>query len=485
MPRSGLDALVAGCLMAPFPGHRPPRWLLERLEGGLGGVCLFAGNVASREQVAELVAALRAVRPDVVVALDEEGGDVTRLHAAGGSPHAGAATLGAADDVALTCAVGSAIGAELAAVGVDVDLAPCLDVNSDPANPVIGVRSFGADPDLVARHGVAFVEGLRSAGIGACAKHFPGHGDTSVDSHLDLPAIRASRHLLEGRELVPFRAAIQAGVAAVMPSHLLVPALDDEPASVSRRILVEVLRGELGFAGAIVTDALDMRGICREGGIAAATVRALAAGADLCCLGAVIGEAELAAVHRAVVGAVARGALDEGRLAEAASRAAGLRARRSAPVTRGSGSTAASDHAARRALQVEGTLREPCRRALVVTCRAEPNIAAGDVPWGIAADVCRRDPSARAVDAGPATRARTLLAQARTRPLVVVARDAHRHGWQAELLAALAAERPDVVCVEMGWPAPATVPVAARLLTFGAARPNASAAAELLVGGPS
>jgi beta-N-acetylhexosaminidase len=482
MPPARVERLIDGCLMAPFPGLDPPAWLLHRIERGLGAVCLFGTNIANPDQLHRLVASLRSARADLVVALDEEGGDVTRLHSTTGSPHAGHATLGAVDDPDLTRAVAGEIGAELAAAGIDLDLAPCLDVNSDPQNPVIGVRSFGSTPELAARHGVAFVRGLHDAGVRACAKHFPGHGDTAVDSHLDLPTIDVGAEVLQERELVPFRAAVGAGVDAVMPSHLLVPAVDDRPASVSRRFLVDVLRTDLGFTGAVVTDALDMGGICRDGGMPAAAVRAIAAGADLCCLGASAGADDIATVAGAISAALADGALGEERLTDASGRAAALTAPpASHPRVL---DRRASQEAARRAVRVEGQPSGALRSPLVVTCRPPSGIAVGPVPWGPAADVLALDPTATALDAGPDTSAASVLSTAGERPLVIVVRDAHRHHWQDALVDALAHQRPDLVVVEMGWPAPlsGSRAVSTRVLTFGASRPNAAAAAAVLVG---
>ncbi len=187
------DALTV--LQPGFTGTTPPDWLLRRLEEGLGGVGLFGRNVASAEQLAALTGRLREVRPDVLVAIDEEGGDVTRLEARTGSSFPGNLALGAVDDPELTHTVARELGRRLAECGVTLNWAPSADVNSNPDNPVIGVRSFGADPGLVARHTVAYVRGLQSAGVAACVKHFPGHGDTAVDSHLALPRIDADlRH---------------------------------------------------------------------------------------------------------------------------------------------------------------------------------------------------------------------------------------------------------------------------------------------------
>ena len=166
-----------------------PDWVRRRLADGLGGVVLYAWNVESREQLRALTAELRSEREDLVVAIDEEGGDVTRLEAATGSSYPGNAALGVVDDVELTERVAASLGAELADAGVNLDFAPVADVNTNPQNPVIGIRSFGSDAELVARHVAAFVRGLQRAGVAACAKHFPGHGDTSVDSHLALPLV--------------------------------------------------------------------------------------------------------------------------------------------------------------------------------------------------------------------------------------------------------------------------------------------------------
>ena len=188
--RMTLDELAAACLHPGFDGLEPPDELLRWIERGLGGVVLFSANIRDAEQVTALTARLRA-RPAVPDrSTDEEGGDVTRLEAATGSSYPGNLALGVVDDVELTRAVAAAMGGELAAVGVNLNFAPVADVNTNPHNPVIGVRSFGADPALVGRHVAAFVEGMQGAGVAACAKHFPGHGDTSADSHLELPVAR-------------------------------------------------------------------------------------------------------------------------------------------------------------------------------------------------------------------------------------------------------------------------------------------------------
>ncbi len=218
--------LALRTLMPGFPGTSVPSWLDSALADGLGSVCLYGSNVVDREQLRGLCADLRARSSRVVLAVDEEGGDVTRLHYRTGSPYPGNAVLGRLDEVDLTRASAATIGADLVEVGVDLDLAPVVDVNSSASNPVIGTRSFGAEADLVARHGVAWVEGLQSTGVAACAKHFPGHGDTTDDSHRTLPVVTAPAEVLRSRELAPFAAAVRAGVACVMTAAVVVPALD-------------------------------------------------------------------------------------------------------------------------------------------------------------------------------------------------------------------------------------------------------------------
>ncbi len=277
---SELDA----CLLARFPGTRPPDWLRRWLDEGLGGVLLFAENITDPAQLRSLTADLRAHHPEVLIAADEEGGIVTRVEARTGSSYPGNGALGAAGDTRLTRRVAASIGAMLAAGGVNLDLAPAADVDSNPANPIIGVRSFGADPGRVAAHTAAFVTGIQANLVAACAKHFPGHGRANADSHVALPVVDASLRELREADLVPFLAATGAGVRSVMTAHVVFPAVDPLPATISRRILTGLLREELGFDGVIITDALGMAAIGDGEASAEGAVRSLAAGADLLCL---------------------------------------------------------------------------------------------------------------------------------------------------------------------------------------------------------
>ncbi len=310
---------------------------------------LYGPNVMDPAQLAALAASLRAAAPEPVITIDEEGGDVTRISHQTGSDYPGNVALGAIDDVELTRAVYAALGADLAALGINLDLAPAIDVNTADDNPVIGTRAFGADPALVARHAAAAVAGLQSAGVAACAKHFPGHGSTRLDSHLVLATVDAPLSVLRERDLPPFAAAIAAGVRAVMPSHLRVPELTgDLPASLSRRAQTDLLRGELGFTGVIVSDALEMRAVSEPYGIPEAAVLAVIAGTDLLCLGRDQDQLSYLAVKAALLEAVRSGRLPGERLEEAAARVAELRAWTAAGSAGRAGSTAAGRRLRRR-----------------------------------------------------------------------------------------------------------------------------------------
>ena len=323
-----LTRLADAILIPPFPGSLAPRWILEALGRGLAGVTLFGQNISTPDQVTALTASLRAAgtADHPVIAIDEEGGDVTRVAYADGSPYPGNAALGAVDDTFLTRSVYQAIGADLAALGVNLDLAPCADVLGAADSPAIGTRSFGAGTELVSRHTAAAVAGLQGAGVAACTKHFPGHGRTGTDTHLAIATIDGGLDELRRRDLPPFAAAIGAGTIAIMPSHLRVPELTgDLPATVSRAALTGLLRGELGFTGVIVCDALEMRATRDAFGIPAAAVLAVAAGTDLLCLGRDGSEDEYLAVRAALVAAVRAGTLAGTRLEEAADRVTRLR----------------------------------------------------------------------------------------------------------------------------------------------------------------
>ncbi|WP_250001876.1 glycoside hydrolase family 3 N-terminal domain-containing protein [Actinoplanes sp. M2I2] len=468
----GLRRLALGTLLAAFPGGSAPDWAVSLLDEGLAGHTLFGTNVTDAAQVARLTAQLREGRPDALIAIDEEGGDVTRLGHRTGSPYPGNAALGAVDDEELTRAVYAAIAADLVAAGINLDLAPTVDVNTADDNPVIGTRSFGADPRLVARHALAAVEGLQSAGVAACAKHFPGHGATVSDSHLSLPTVDVPLDVLRTRDLPPF-AAVAATAQAVMSAHIRVPALTgDDPATFSSAALNGLLRDQLGFRGAIITDALEMAGAAASaGGIPQAAVRALTAGADLLCIGAQVDAALVEAVAAEITAGV-----PGARLEEAVSRTAELAnwtAKHRAVLSHDDGLGLA---AARRAVRVEGSLTE-LGAPLVVQLVSGYSIAEGRVPWGLAPHLDGIEQVEVVADTASASE---LAARAGARPIVVVGRHTHRKEASRALVEELAAGHA-VGVVEMGWPSawrPARV--RAFVTTHGASAANGRAAAEAL-----
>ncbi|WP_353649275.1 glycoside hydrolase family 3 N-terminal domain-containing protein [Nakamurella sp. A5-74] len=480
-----LRSLADTVLMPCFDGTTAPDWLRRRVSESLGAVCLFGRNVRDDAQVRALTDVLLAERAELVVAIDEEAGDVTRLDASTGSPYPGNAALGRVDDVATTRSVGARVGARLRAAGVTLNFAPSADLGDRPDNPVIGTRAFGADPDLVARHTVAFVRGQQDAGVAACAKHFPGHGGTSADTHLHPAVIAGDLAALENGPLRPFRAAVDAGVATVMAGHLSVPAVDPLPASISARWLTEILRGDWGFDGVIVTDALEMQALAGRYGLAGSAVLALAAGADLLCIGgATRSDEELSGLTDAIVDAVRDGTLPADRLADAARRVSGLPAVAGAAASRqvgapvGASGVGAEDVAtATRAVTVAGPLPRWAGPGLLLRCEETPNIAVGVVPWGPGA--VRGDLAEMILTAG----AQLPVAAIRDAgTVVVITRDRHRHRWMRELTTAVRTHRPDAVLLEMGVAGVADEDVPA-LATYGATRASTQAALRLLGAG--
>ncbi|MGW7066511.1 glycoside hydrolase family 3 protein [Streptomyces sp. NPDC054855] len=490
-PKDGLTRDALTVLQPGFVGTSAPDWLLRRIGEGLASVGLFGRNIASPEQLAALTAQLRAERDDVLVAIDEEGGDVTRLEVRTGSSFPGNHALGAIDDTGLTRDVAAELGRRLAACGVNLNWAPSADVNSNPDNPVIGVRSFGSDPLLVARHTAAYVEGLQSAGVAACTKHFPGHGDTAVDSHHDVPRIGVDPEVLRARDLAPFRAAIAAGSRAVMSAHILVPSLDAEyPATLSHRILTGILREELNYDGLIVTDGMEMQAISATYGIERGSVLAIAAGADAICVGGGLADDEtVLRLRDALVGAVRSGELSEERLADAATRVRALAHWTSvsgaAERSGGAPGTEIGLVAARRALTVtrgESYAAPLTEAPFVAAFTPMANIAVGDeTPWGVAAELERLLPGTETGSFTGADAGALALAEAGERRVVAVVRDAHRHAWMAESLNTLLSARPDTIVVEMGVPqSPPTGSL--HIATHGAARVCGLAAAEVITG---
>jgi beta-N-acetylhexosaminidase len=475
---STLEKLAESVLLPGFGGTTAPEWLRRRIGEGLGGVVLFGRNVVDDAQVTALTAGLRSERADVIIGIDEEGGDVTRLDVAAGSFVPGPLALGAAANPALTTEVATALGERLAACGVTVNLAPCADLTLTPNDPIIGVRAFGSSPDLAAEHVAAYISGLQKFGVAACAKHFPGHGAATEDSHLSLPTLPRTEEELRAVELVPFTAAIKAGTRAIMCGHLVVPPWGAAPATLNPKALTDVLRGELGFTGAVITDALDMGAVAgafgRNEGIPGAAVGALIAGADALCIGGQAFDASvLDAITAAIVAAVRDGSLSEERLAEASQRAAELRTP-PVPAEIKPVDLALGLRAARQALRIHGEPRL-AGPALVVDVETAPSIAAGPMPWGLGSYLPELVPGTRAVRTTDHDEIRAAVGDIAT--VVVVTREAHRHPAIRDLLSSL--DDLNFIHVETGAPGadPGRRP---RIDTFSGSRVSMIAAAEYL-----
>nr|WP_224752282.1 glycoside hydrolase family 3 protein [Metabacillus arenae] len=287
----------------------------------LGGVILFAENVVGTEQTARLVDGLQRASGDIplFVTIDQEGGIVTRLQSGTNLP--GNMAVGATRNKNHAYKAGKVIGAELSSLGINVNFSPVLDVNNNPDNPVIGVRSFSSNPELVAKLGTSMIKGLQDENIAATAKHFPGHGDTAVDSHYGLPLVEHSQERLREVELYPFQQAIQKDVDMIMTAHVQFPAFDDTtyiskkdgkkikvPATLSKKVLTDLLRKDMGFDGVIVTDALNMKAIVDNFGQEEAVIMAINAGVDIALMPAQVNSLEmeqnLASVFNSVIEAV-------------------------------------------------------------------------------------------------------------------------------------------------------------------------------------
>ncbi|AXK45994.1 glycoside hydrolase family 3 N-terminal domain-containing protein [Brachybacterium saurashtrense] len=484
MERRTWDRDVLGLLMAPFTGTELPDWTGEALEAGLASVILFGHNTPDAATTARLARAIHARAEDCAVAIDEEGGDVTRLQAATGSSLPTAWALGEIDDVELTRAAGRALGDLLAACDLDLDLAPVLDVSTDPANPVIGTRAYSDDPDRVAAHARAFATGLTEAGLGTCAKHFPGHGATAADSHTALPRIDLPAREFEREHLAPWR--IAPWLDSVMTAHVLVPALGEGPASISpwsRPLLDRAVAGT--FHGLVITDALDMAAVAADPGYAEAAVRAVESGADLLCLGTSLrrdDEQMLREAHDALAGAVASGRLDREMLrARAAHTRETLRSlrtrRRFVPAPTVEAAMRRLEElgaeAAARAVRARHAHLDPVATA-VVDLRRRAQHASGARRQQLADAL--REHGLEAEELAPPDQA------ARHAQLVAVTRLPRSDPEEGRHLAELLARRPETIVVHTGVPDAA--PDHRRLvLAHGGGRPLMRAVAALLVDG--
>ena len=320
-----IEEKVGQLIMVGFDGTQASdtieAYIRERF---VGGVVLFSRNIETPQQTAELtnelqrLAGATARQIPLFIGIDQEGGWVIRLKEAA-TVLPGNMALGATDSTELAERAGEVTALELAAVGVNLNFAPVMDVNNNPDNPVIDRRSFGGSPELVSRLGVPYIRGLQRNGVLATAKHFPGHGDTTVDSHFDLPTVNHDRERIHALELQPFRAAIDADVAAIMTAHIVYPTFDpDRPATLSPTILTDLLRKQLGFDGLLITDDMEMKAIDDRYRSGEAAVMAVEAGADIVMV--LWTPAKQLEVFDALLSAVKSGRISEARLDQSVKR---------------------------------------------------------------------------------------------------------------------------------------------------------------------
>ncbi|MFI7059253.1 glycoside hydrolase family 3 N-terminal domain-containing protein [Streptosporangium canum] len=482
---SDLRQLALGTMLPAFEGTTAPAWLLARLREGMGGVILFGRNIVSPQQVAALVRQIRDVRPDAVVGIDEEGGDVTRIHHDQGSPYPGNRVLSENGDLDATRAVGRGIGAELRDLGINYNLAPIGDYVTDPLSPLT-TRSYGRTPRDNAEHAAAWIEGMQEAGVAACVKHYPGLGGSLLDSHLSLGRVAAGRAEFEAEHLRTFVRAAASNVASMMTAHVVVDCLDPEaPTTLSPAVIGGLLRDEIGYDGVLISDALEMHGVLNHASsLPAAAVGALRAGVDALCLGAEQYEEATAAVVAAIVAAVRSGELPVERLEEANRRVAAMaRAYPGTVDVPGSADTAAERAtgvaAAWGATLVEGDVSIAGAGVHVVTFDDRTSIAAGPVPWGIGPEL--RGAGVTFADHVLTPPIRDLPDLSHVAPsdvVVAVVRDLPRHPGSAEVFHRLNAPR--LVVVDMGYPGTDYPRATGVVRTFGASRASSAAAVRAL-----
>ncbi|MCG7310158.1 beta-N-acetylhexosaminidase [Brachybacterium sp. ACRRE] len=479
-----LRSLLASLLVVGWDSPELTPAMERLLDQGLGGVILHSRNVRSAGQLRRTLATMREHQGDLVVGVDQEGGRISHLTRADCPESPGAAALGVVDDVRMTRDCARELAAHLAGLGIDASYSPVVDVQSDPENPIIRTRSFGADPALVSRHAVAWIEGTQECGVAACAKHFPGHGATAVDSHLGDAVDRRDWKQIEEIDLAPFRAAIDARVAQIMTSHVRFPALDDTPTTLSRRLVTDIARTELGFTGVIISDALEMAAIAGRVGVAEGAAQALAAGVDQLC----IAEPD-PALHDRVLDrleeAVGSGELDVAALETSSERVRAMhRAARSVRESANEGSPpaprvsedGAGMTAARRAVDSTDAL-STLTRPVVVDLYRRPKAALEWDGWDLATLVRDRCDGA---DGLSTTTSEDLdiesaLELATGRSLVLAVQDPFLNSWQRPIAEEIRRQRPDLTLVSTGLPDPG-----ARLCSFGRGSSNLVAAAEAI-----
>lgn len=452
---------ILGVLSPGFGGTEIPQYIREYLNQGLGGITLFGSNTPDLESAAALIKQIRAINPYCIISIDEECGDVTRLWAKSGSPFPSPYVLGRVSDATFTESVFQQLGANLSQLDIDLTFAPVLDLAISKDNPIVGVRSFGSSPALVSSQGAAAVRGLAKAGISTAPKHFPGHGKTSADSHLDLPTIEASLQELMSDDLLPFVAAIKEGAPAIMMGHLLVPAVDSLPASLSSVWINEILRDKLNFTGVVVTDALDMGALGGLENIHRSSIAAIRAGANLLCLSGISDQSKILTD----ILTLAESELSDEDLNKISDSKQKIRSlRRNASVTSSLVDLDTSRIA--RGFEVIGNPKLEAGSTAVMSLGATPTIASGSISWGLEASLTLRG--------HPITEFDTAKNQ------IVQFRDAWRDEKVLDRLLMLRTNHPNAIFVDFGWPT--TSFTADNLIrAFGATRAHADAVAQHLL----
>ena len=440
---AAVDRTILSTFSPGFGGAVVPEWIKPWLEKGLGSVTLFASNTPNFEVTTKLIKELRSYNPHVIITIDEEGGDVTRLFVREGSRYPTPALLGQCDDEELTYSSYHSMGTVLRELGIDMTYAPVADVVAFENNPIVGVRSFGMSTDIVTRHVGQAVRGLQDAGVGACVKHFPGHGAVLEDSHHDLPHIKMGLADYESQHILPFKQAVNSGVAGVMIGHLIIEALDKKlPASLSGKVIQEYLRGILKFDGLVVSDALDMGAIGGPAKIHESALKALTAGTDLLCFSGMGDQSQFVlSSFDWIKSAIDSGSLSITSLQESEKRITDWRQK----INSKSATSPLIDFKELiRGFEISGSVELDAGVINLVEIGTKPTIAAGDVSWGMHREL-------RAVGIAcdiHASDAESLS----TKKLVVAFRDAYRDAPLLATLNRLYDRYPEAIFIDMGWP---------------------------------
>lgn len=434
-----------------FGGTVVPDWLKHWLSEGLGGVTLFSSNCPSLEETAKLIEKIRSYSPDVIISIDEEGGDVTRLFVREGSPFPTPAMLGLCNDLDLTESSYFELGKILRQIGVDLNFAPVADVSTNRENPIVGVRAFSDDFAKTSKHLSRAVIGLQKAGVGACIKHFPGHGGVMEDSHHDLPKLLGTLEELESTHLLPFLESIKINVDSIMVGHILTPALDGKfPASLSRKVVTGYLKEQLSYKGIVTTDALDMGALGGPKKIAHSALSAITAGADLLCFSGLFDQSEFVSSSLELISrAIESKDLDAIAISGNANR---LRAWQP-PKPKGSSvqNQLPVDKFAN-SLEVNGDVKIHAKNIHLVELSADPTIAAGYVAWGMRKALNNHGKAVKSESSDALHKVGT------EDQLVVAFRDAFRDRKILSTLEKIKTNNPDTIFIDMGWPTNAFKP---------------------------